>query len=397
MKASKEAARRFLIGRLGLGRRISGSGIGAVTQTLAALEVIQIDPVMILDRNHNLVLHNRVAGYQPVALENALKCRLVFDACCGIRCFTLMDEYPWFAPMMRLRRERDADRLAGIEGAVRDVAHDLEVNGPRTSRQIESDERVRGYWDRRPRTKVTSLALQIMWECGMVIATTRSGGEITFDLPERAIPACQREEGMRISLEEAREYLLTKYYRSFRLLDAGHICFGWQRLTAAQRSGLIRRDVGRGVLTPVEIDGVKRKYWCLTEDAAFLAACEKDEGRPNSVRLLSPLDNLIWRRERLDDLFGFSYKWEIYTPESKRIFGPYTLPILYGDRMVARIDLKLDRAESVLRVNLMAWEPGTRSRGRLWSGIGHELERLQRYLGAGRIETAGLREFDSPI
>lgn len=394
-EVSKAAARRFLVRKSGLAARTANPrGAAGVVAIVRQVEAVQIDPVMILDRNHNLVLFNRVNGYRPAQLESAVRDNLLLDYLCGPRCFVPMEEYPYFVPAMKRRRNSRAERMAGVSAAAAIVLDDLAKHGPRTSRQIESDQKVAGYWDRdTPKTKATSLALQVLWECGQVVAVTRQGGEITFDLPERSIPADLLKLGDRMSDHESSEFLLAKYYRSFRLFDAGHYLFGWQHFPAAQRAAIIRRDERRGVLTPVRIKGVRRSYWCLTEDLPELLGCEAGEpDGPRPLRILSPLDNLLWRRERLADVFDFSYTWEIYLPEAKRKWGPYTMPILYGDALVGRINLRHDRTASALQVQGVYWEPAVeRGRGRLRRALTAELTRMAGYLGAETLEW-----FDKP-
>lgn len=407
LTVSKNGAVQFLIKKQGLDRRQSAlSGSEAVAAMVKMLEIVQLDPVLTVDRNHHLVLYNRLSGFQSQWLEEAVANRLLLDYICTNRCFIPMHEYPWFAPLMRARECQQSEQLAKVGEAAAYVLRTLAEKGPQTSRQIEFDQardRVQGYWDQYPKTKASTLALHILWECGRVIAAARPKGEIVFDLPERAIPEDLRKAGQDISIREAVEYRRRKYYRALRLIDANHQFFGWSNMKAAERLELIEKDVQAGILIPVTIKDVRRKYWILAEDADELVACETaaanrgknssagrggGDGKSNrGVRILSPLDNFLWRRERLQDLLDFDYTWEIYIPEHKRKYGPYTMPILADERLVGRIDLKYDRPASTLLVNLLAWEPwlGQTARRKLQSGLNAELDNLCQYLGATNI------------
>jgi len=401
----KRAAVRFLIKKQGLDQRQENlTGSEAVAVMVRTLEAVQLDPVLTVDRNHHLVLFNRLVGFQPQWLEEAVANRFLLDYICTNRCFVPIQEYPWFAPLMRARECQQSEQLRKLGETVAYVLKTLAEKGPQTSRQIEHDQardRVQGYWDQYPKTKASTLALHILWECGRVIAAARPGGEIIFDLPERAIPEDLRRAGQELSSREAAEFKCRKYYRALRLIDAGHYYFGWSNMKAAERLQYIEKDVQAGILVPVAIQDVRRKYWCLAEDADDLAACAREvanddgvggragsrDGASRSVRILSPLDNFLWRRERLLDLLDFDYTWEIYFPVHKRKYGPYTMPILVGEKLVGRIDLKYDRPASTLRVNLLAWEPWlTRAAQRAaQSGLDAELENLRLYLGANNI------------
>ncbi|MFZ5923897.1 MAG: DNA glycosylase AlkZ-like family protein [Bacillota bacterium] len=196
--------------------------------------------------------------------------------------------------------------------------------GPRSSREIESDEKVVGYWDSAPRTKATSLALELLWEAGDLMIARRNGIEKVYDVPERLVPSELRSEALEMSEDEVCRTLLDKYYRAYRLLDTGDFRFGWRKMPAAERRDVVARQVAEGELVPVEVEGVRRQYYALAADAPLLRHLDDPELEvvPN-VFILPPLDNVLWRRERLADLFGFDYTWEIYISQAKRRFGAY--------------------------------------------------------------------------
>jgi hypothetical protein len=122
----------------------------------------------------------------------------------------------------------------------------------------------------------------------------------------------------------------------------------------------MRALVQAGEMIEVQIDGVANPYYVAAAEApALLAACDS-ELAPD-VRFLPPLDNVLWWRERLLDVFGFAYTWEAYTPAAKRVYGPYTCPILVGDRLVGRVDARLDRQSLSLVVKGLWWEDDQRA------------------------------------
>ncbi len=366
-------------------------GAAAVLAAVRELGLVQMDPVRIVERNHDLVLRNRIGGYRPAHLEQALDRRLVFEYRCGNRSLLPMDDYPWFMPSMARREKHHGKRLAELDSAVRAVLSALEKTGPLTSRAIDSAERVSGYWDANEvlRTKATSHALQLLWECGRVIAAGRRNGEIVFDLPGRVIPAGLLTEGRRMTEPDAAAFLRRKYYRAYRLFDEGHALFGFQGLKAAERREAIREDLGKGLIVAVRIKGVRRPYYCLAADAERLGAAAALTAGTPAARILPPLENLLWRRPRLLDLYRFAYTWEIYTPERKRKYGPYTMPVLYGTAIPARIDLKYDREKAALVVlALHPGQPGEEGwpKKPFRAALARELGRLRDYLGASTVE-----------
>ena len=138
-----------------------------------------------------------------------------------------------------------------------------------------------------------------------------------------------------------------------------------------------------GLIEPLPVDGVKRAYWAPAGTADLLAG-RTGAGEGGEVRFLSPLDNLLWRRERLEDLFGFIYRWEIYTPPAKRTGGPYTLPVLHGSDLVGRLDARVDRKASALLIEDLRLEPGRKKSRSFTRALNEELERLRVFCGADR-------------
>jgi uncharacterized protein len=362
-----------------------------VADIVRDLELVQMDPVRVVGRNHDLVLHNRIDDYRPADYESALSERLVFEYRCGNRSILPIEDYPNFVPSMKARISRLKERLDALGAASRQVLSALDGNGPLPSRVLESDEKVAGYWDAHhaPKTKATSHALQLLWDSGRVVAAERRDGEIYFDLPERFFSKDLLAEGKRIKPGEAERFLIMKYYRAYRLFDAGHSLFGFSNFRSPERKAIIEKDLRRGILALVQIEGVKRPYYCLAADSDRLLST--DENQDNSglpkARILSPLDNILWRRERLQDIAGFDYRWEIYTPLVRRRYGPYTMPLLYGNTIPLRVDLKFDAEQNAIRVRSLFWESHVIAdeRSEIIAGLCSELGRLKIHLGASAV------------
>ena len=313
------AARHFLLERLGLTARADLTPAALVRR----LEAVQIDPVNLVARNHELVLFNRLQRFAVGQADYYQGEERVFEYIAGNRALLPLTDLPLFVPQMKRREERHRDDLRDLAGAVRHVLREIEETGPLASRRIEWAGRTHAYWDNErlaPRTKETSFALHILWEIGRLAVVGRSGAEILYDLAERALPADLLRQGAELGPAEAGKRLRHKYYRAFGIFDAQHQIFGWQHLTAGQRQKAIEEDARAGLIEPLPIQGVKRTYWALAGTAVLLAGRTTDQ-EAGEVRFLSPLDNLLWRRERLEDLFGFAYRWEIYTPQAKRTGG----------------------------------------------------------------------------
>src|SRR4029077_13811901 len=193
-----------------------------------------------------------------------------------------------------------------------------------------------------------------------------------------------------------------KYLRAYRLFDAGDPRFGWRAMPRAARREALQRRVRLGAVVPLAIDGVDRQYFVRAEDVSALrrheraAGSEAITGDVAPMRFLAPLDNLLWRRTRLVDLFHFAYTWEVYLPLPKRRYGHYAMPLLFGDRFNGRLDPQLDRARRRLVIRLLQLEPTVRATIRLRKALGAALESFARFHGAADVKIhrtlpAGLR------
>ena len=389
---TRETAIRFLLEAQDLdGRPSAGAadraGPAAVLRQLRLLECVQIDPVAAVERNQHLVLAARLPGYRPALLETLLGRGLVFEYMANAACVIPIDDYPIFEGTRGRYRKRYALDLRKLRGVVRRIVADLETRGPQTARAFTSDHRVRGWWDTEAaKTKATSHVLNLMLRTGAITVAKRVGLERWFDLTERVMPAAALQAARGITPRDADDALLEKYLRAYRLFDAEDSRFGWRAMGAAARRAAVLRRVRAGDIVPVTIEGIRRRYYVRAADVGAL----KRHGRRSAagplddavVRFLPPLDNLLWRRERVADLFGFTYTWEVYLPAAKRRYGYYTMPILYGSRLIGRMDPFLDRERGYLEIRRLALEPAVQSTRPLRRSLDAALEAFAQFHGA---------------
>jgi len=407
LRVSRQGAIRFLLEaqhlRRGAMHNSPGTATAAVLKEIRHLECVQIDPVSVVERNHHLVLAARLSGYLPQSLGELLRRRRVFEYWANAACVVPVEDYPLFEGTRRRYRKRLAPDLTALRSVVRHVLAELEAHGPLAARTFVSDHRVRGAWDLSdPKTKATSHALSLLLKVGDIIVVRREGIERHFDLPERALPVDLLERARTFSAADADELMLEKYLSAYRVFDAGDPRFGWRAMTAAARRDVLQRRVRGGNVIPLIIEGVRRHYFVRGEDGPALerheraAKSETTLGDEAPMHFLAPLDNLLWRRNRISDLFGFEYTWEVYLPVPKRRYGHYAMPILFGDRFVGRLDPQLDRGRGRLVIRLLQLEPRVRMTMRLRKALRAALESFARFHGAtdlqiGRTIPAGLR------
>ncbi len=353
---TRQQARRFLIHRQGY--RVYGSqwaGIDGVGSAIGHLGAVQIDPVIAFERNHHHALFCRVSGYRPEMLGTSLyERREGFEYYCNALCVLPMADYPYF----RFRMNEVADSLAvrpEVRQAAKRVMARITAEGATSSRQFDSGERVSGWWDAddQAATKIEKHALDYLHLIGSLMITGREGVQRSYDLPERVVPTSFLERT--VTQTQWREFMLDKFLRSYGLSQTGLFRFGWFDAPKAEKKALLAEFIATGRAVEVTIEGVKRQYYCHSTLAEELLR-ETLAPPVDRAVLVPPLDNLLWDRDAIADIFQFDYRWEVYVPAAKRRYGYYVLPILFGDQMVGRIELKALRDQGQLAVTGLWWE-----------------------------------------
>jgi uncharacterized protein YcaQ len=391
VKVTAEAARRFLVARhfLAPARSLEG-GIDAVLEVFRRLGSIQYDPIAVAGRTHDLVLHARVAGYEPPWCDELYGRREIFEAYNKGLSFVLSSEYPWF----RGNLSRNAPRVLAENAEVAErVLERVSVDGPLSALDFERERGATTDWFGMP-TNAVRAVLEAYAVTGVLGLARRDGNRRYYDLLERLLPAdlLARE----VPLEEQLRYKLLSRYRAHGLLGiSGADIFGGLGYAKADprfpgypgRHALWKRLVDLGELVPVEVEGVRGKRFVLAGEVALLEAPPEP---PPSVAFLPPFDALIWDRPLLGSLFGFDYVWELFVPPEKRRWGWYVLPILFRDRFVGRIEPRIDRDRASVEVLDVWWENGSpprRTEGFV-DAMRDALRAYLRFADASRLEWA---------
>ncbi|PFG31765.1 hypothetical protein ATJ78_2744 [Paramicrobacterium agarici] len=354
---SRDAARRIALAAQGFARpRRARPGTRTFTSMLESLGVLQIDSVNVFERSHYLPVFARLGPYDKSALDALTHRRpkRVTEWWAHEATFLRTDDLPLWAWKMRMLRERDlADEESWANAHKAElewVRSELAARGPLYVRDIETDaERRRGpWWD----WSAVKHALETLFRWGEVAVAGRSTTfERRYALAEQVLP--DHVLGAEVPRDDAIRELVRRAARATGVATASDLA-DYYRLPSALTAQAIRELHEAGELTSVHVDGWRRGTRNL--DAWMPAG----QVRPRSVSadaLLSPFDPVVWSRQRAERLFDFHYRIEIYTPRHKRVHGYYVLPVLIGDRLAARVDLKSDRQARVLRVQSAWAEP----------------------------------------
>jgi uncharacterized protein YcaQ len=387
MKVTAEAARRFLVARhfLAPARSLAG-GPDAVLEVFRRLGSIQFDPIAVAGRNHDLVLHARVAGYEPAWCDALYERREIFEATNKALSFVPTDEFPWFRHAVGRKGLRFHDAALADNAAVAEtVLERIRAEGPLSSADFERETGPTKNWFGLPENAVRAV-LEGYTVAGVIGLARRDGNRRYYDLLERLLPA----EVLAREVPE-REQLLHKLlsrHRAHGLLAAGGAGGTFARIADPQdRRDLHRELVDRGALVPVRVEGMRGERFVVAGELALLES--PPEPAP-SVAFVAPFDSLLWDTGLLASLFGFEFVWEGFFPPAKRRFGHYVLPILFGDRLVGRLEPRIDRERARVDVAGLWWEDGFAPR-RAAGFVDAMREALQAYLrfaGADRLAWA---------
>jgi uncharacterized protein YcaQ len=360
MKVTAEHARRFLVARhfLSPARSLQG-GPAAVLEVFDRLGSIQFDPIAVAGRNHDLVLHARVAGYEPAWCDELFERREIFEATNKALSFVPTREFPWFRHEMGRKGPRfHAAALADNAAVAERVIERIRAEGPLSSRDFEAEAGATKDWFGLPENAVRSV-LEAFTVTGVVGLARREGNRRYYDLLERLLP--HEVVTHEVPVHDQLLHKLRSRYRAHGLLGAGGAGGTFARIcNPPERRALHQELVDTGSLVPVEIEGLRGKRYVLAEELALLEA--PPEPTP-SVAFIAPFDSLLWDTALLEGLFDFEYVWEGFFQPAKRRWGYYVLPILFGDRFVGRIEPRIDRDAGVVEVVGLWWEDGFAPKG----------------------------------
>jgi uncharacterized protein YcaQ len=361
LKVPNETARRFLLARqfLAPARSLEG-GPAAVLDVFRKLGSIQFDPLAVAGRSHDLVLHARVAGYEPRWCDELYERREIFEAFNKGLSLVPVSEYAFFRGTLSLRAPQTIAENPEVAKAVLDR---VRAEGPLSSLDFERESGPTTDWFGMP-TNTVRAVLEAYTVTGELGLARREGARRYYDVLDRLLPADVLAE--RIPVHEQMRHKMLSRYRAHGLLgiDGGGSGIFTSLGPAkpdprwpgyAGRTALRDELVEDGELVPVQVEGIRGKRFVVRDDVALL---ESPPEPPPSVAFLPPFDPVIWDRKLLGSLFGFDYVWELFVPPEKRRWGWYVLPMTFRDRFVGRIEPRIDREASRVQIVDLWWEDG---------------------------------------
>ena len=366
-----ESLRRLALQHQGLMTTPSfGNGLSATCRAIEHLGYVQIDTISVVERAHHHVLWSRVPDYNQSHLNQLVQQKQIFEYWYHAASYLPIQDYRY--ALLRMEKVRDGMHRyfnRGDQRLMNEILIRAQAEGKIRLRDIDKENKANtgGWWN----SSLARRSIEQLFMQGDLMISERIGMEKVYSLTESCLPS-----GLDLSkpsLDEYALYLLNTTFRAhgvFTLKQLLHLQTGKDIRDAMQN--VLNQQIEEGLITTIkDVDG--QLYYVNSESLNQTISIEP------SVKILSPFDNLVIHRDRLNSLFKFDYRIECYVPESKRIYGYFCLPILYGDQLVGRIDCKAHRAKKVFEIISLHLENNIADRGHFFTELNAEILKFSEF------------------
>ncbi len=363
---TKQQARQYLLTYHGLtGKRVF-AGKQGIIDYISKVGCIQFDPLNIVGHNHELVLQSRIMGFKPKLLQELLyKERKLIDGWDKNMSIYCTGDWPYFNRLREAAKQRLGNSDRPITKVLPQIRKDIEERGPVSSIDLDYSETVDWSW---APTSISRAALESMYFWGELIIHHKAYTRRIYDFAWRHIS----EELLFASNPNTTD---SQYYAWYVLRRIGSIGMLWNKagdawlgidgLKSKERSDAFAQLIEDNRILEVLVEGVKYPLYIKSEDKQLLDSILNSKTPSKNAAFLAPLDNLLWDRKLIKELFDFDYRWEVYKPASERSYGYYVLPVLYGDRFIARFEPGWDKNTKTLIIKNWWWELGVKKSNKL--------------------------------
>ena len=387
LKLTINQARRFILAHQGLFLPHAYRGKAGILDFIRRVGCIQFDPLDIVGRNPELVLQSRIEGFRTAMLEELLyQDRKLVDAWDKKMAIYPVEDWPNLYYRQREAAARSPRRgTDDIQKVMTLVRQEIEERGPLSSIDLDHDRKVDWSWGP---TRLSKVALENMYYLGELIIHHKVHTRRVYDLASRHIPAdILTAPDPHRTLEEYQDWHVLRRVGGIGLLwnrggMSWHSIYG---LGKNQRQQTLNRLIAQEKAVEVRVEGIKYPLYMRNRDRITLDVIDQVGNQPESAAIIAPLDNLLWDRELIEALFDFRYRWEVYKPVVERDYGYYVLPVIFGDRFVARFEPGRDKKDRALLIKNWWWEKDVVRSSELSVGLKECFRRFTEYLGVDSI------------
>ncbi|MBR4605184.1 MAG: YcaQ family DNA glycosylase [Lachnospiraceae bacterium] len=385
---TKQQARQFILAKQGLIGSYHFIGKTGAYDYVRQAGCIQFDPVDVCGKNAELTLQSRVRGFKKSMLRELLyEDRKLVDYVDKELSIWSVEDWPYFAPF-RERSRKMGETFEGLQELKEEAVAYIRENGPVCSDTLPIDGEIywhssmhrSGNWQKK--SQAARSVLEQLYTEGELIIHHKNGSRKYYDLAEKYIPPAILKAD-----HPCDDVFGLTMWRVLRRIGAVGLL--WDKSSPAFLGIHMNADLRKKVLTElsadnkvksVMVEGMKAPFYYRTEDESLMKDVLNGSAdlKPR-MSFMAPLDPLLWDKALILALWNFGYSWEIYTPADKRKYGYYTLPILYGDRFIGRIEATADRKDSALHIKGLWWETGVRQTKALNSALERALRNFARF------------------
>ncbi|MCR5324564.1 MAG: winged helix DNA-binding domain-containing protein [Lachnospiraceae bacterium] len=392
---TKEQARQFILAKQGLVGTYRFIGKDGAYDYVRQAGCIQYDPVDVCGKNAELTLQSRVKAFKKLMLYELLyEDRKLIDYADKELSIWPTEDWPYFSSYRDRSRELGRT-FEGLEELKAVAVSFIKENGPVSSDSLpivgeiywHSSMHWSGNWHKK--SPAARSVLEQLYTDGEVVIHHKKGSRKYYDLAEKYLPAdVLKAENPCKTDDEFRVWRVLRRIGAVGLIwDKNSTAFLGIDLKADKRKEIFAGLVETGKICPVTVEGIKPLFYYRSEDEGLMQdVVDGNADLKPRMSFIAPLDPLFWDKALILALWDFKYSWEIYTPVDKRRYGYYTLPILFGDRFVGRIEAIPDRKEGILRVKGLWWETGIHEKGKLKDSLNRTLKKFAVFNNCKSVE-----------
>ncbi|NMP27098.1 winged helix-turn-helix domain-containing protein [Rahnella sp. SAP-1] len=353
------------------------------------MALLQIDTISVVARSPYLVLFSRLGEYPSAWLETALREHQLFEYWAHEACFIPIEDYPL------LRHRMLAPEAMGWkfnqawfnqhQTEIANLLQHIAQNGPVRSADFSAEKRATsGWWDWKPYKK----HLETLFTAGELMVVERRNFHRVYDLREKVLPSWD-DVTQTLSKEDAEFAMLCRSAQALGIFRIEWLA-DYYRLKRVNSKKLTAQLLQQGIITAVEVTGIDAPMYVHQDHDQLLAQALAGTLTSTVTTLLSPFDPVVWDRKRALELFNFDYRLECYTPQDKRQYGYFTLPILNRGEIIGRTDAKMHRKTQQLEIKSLHLEAGVKVGVRRARDIAEAISRFARWQGAHQVVLTSL-------
>jgi uncharacterized protein YcaQ len=391
-------ARHFLLAHQGLWPPRKLTGKNGIIEYIHHVGSIQFDPLNIIGYNPDLVLQARIKNYREKDLRELLyKDRKLLDGWDKNMCIYAVEDWPYFSRHRERSYKRLSDPSRPANKIVPHLRKTLKEKGPLSSIDLDYKEIVDWAW---APTKIGRAALESMYFWGELIVYNKNGVRKYYDFAKKHIPPeILAMPDPNVTREQYFEWHVKRRIGGIGLLwdKSGDAWLGIHGLKSNERTEAISKLLKGKEILPVKIENINFQFYIRKEEEDLLRSIQNGYKPKPKASIIAPLDNLMWDRKLIKKIFDFDYVWEVYKIPSERKYGYYVLPVLYGDRFIARFDAGWDKKTNNLLIKNWWWEQDITATSAIQKAISECFYQFLEFIGADGMKVCKEKSIDREL